>query len=74
MKTLRIICIILLIGLGLVALLADLLQSDSTFGFVISFVSVKFMGLLLLYLAYQLYKKESFIDYLDEDDDMDRLA
>jgi phosphate/sulfate permease len=73
MKTVRIISVILLVGIGLAALLGDLLDKDDTFGFILSFVVTKFMGIILLYIAYLLIRGYTFNDeYLD--DDMDRLA
>ncbi len=73
MKTVRIISIILLVCLGLIALLGDILDNDTTLGFILSFVVTKFMGIILLYIAYLLIRGYTFNDeYLD--DDMDRLA
>lgn len=73
MKTFRIILSILLVGIGLIALLGDILDKDSTLGYVLSFIIVKFIGIMLIYLGYLLYKRGGWDeDYID--DDMDRLT
>ena len=74
MKISHKISIILLVGIGLAALLGDLLDKDGTFGFILSFVFIRFIGILLLYVAYMIYTRDDFEHDGYEDDDMDRLA
>lgn len=73
MKTIRIICVILLVGIGLTALLGDLLDKDDTFGFILSFIFIRFIGILLLYVAYLVATRDDFENDGYIDDDMDRL-
>lgn len=74
MKISHKISIILLVGIGLAALLGDLLDKDDTFGFILSFVFIRFIGILLLYVAYMIYTRDGFEHDGYIDDDMDRLA
>ena len=73
MKTIRVISVILLVGIGLVALLGDLLDKDGTLGFVLSFIFIRFIGILLLYVAYLVATRDDFENDGYIDDDMDRL-
>ena len=73
MKTIRIISVILLVGIGLTALLGDLLDRDGTLGFVLSFIFIRFIGILLLYVAYLVATRDDFENDGYIDDDMDRL-
>lgn len=67
----KVIVITILLGVGLLAVLGDLIDKETTLGWYLSFVFIKLIGILMIVGA--IYLVAHFKDNNYIDDDMDRI-